>query len=702
MIRRDIIQLTFALHFTVGNPAFAQKTVIYQPDNSNLANPERGFYSQSWLFLGERLSAFYLKNLRVQENVTLIRIPFRVPDFRDKPFSEEVLTTIEEAFNAAREAGIKVIPRIAYSYGSEEPDAPLDIVLQHIQQLKPILRKHGDVIAFMNAGFIGAWGEWHSSSNELANDNQARKAILFALLDALPPDRMVNLRYNYHKRPIFGTDQPLTKEEAFNGSKRARTGGLNDCFRASFYDVGTYTWQGDIEGEKDYLSQDNRFVPQSGETCGQSEYSDCATSLKDLERMRWDALNRDYEENVLNDWKDQGCYPAVNKKLGYRFVLESTEVLSASLSAGQMLRATVKLRNEGWGKAYNPRRLELILRNQQSGKVTKISLDQDPRRWLIDDGVISLAIKKKLPNNVADGTYELLLNLPDPAPSLSSRPEYSIRLANQDTWEAITGYNKLNTTVTVTNQAPPFSDNGAGLGYALYNNRNLSGPASKMGTDATVNFNWKTAGKETGLPKNNFSVRWTGQVQPEFSEAYTFYTRADDGTRLWVNGELLIDDWTNHAVREKSGKITLQAGQKYDIKLEYFENGGKAVCKLLWKSTSQSKQVIPQAHLYPDSDVTARTFTNFLKRPSDEPQKLGEAEITVYPNPVGTEGLTVVLPESVERGTVSIVNLSGQELLRQPFVGASLSLARRELSPGTYVIRIITKQFTHTQSMIIP
>ena len=696
MRRNNAIRSLLILLFTgFASGAWAQKVVTYQRDNRNFANPERGFYTQRWLFPGERLSAASLATLREQEQVTLIRIPFRVPDFRNKPFSPEVLTTMEEAFNAARAAGLKVIPRVVYSYGPDEPDAPLAVVLQHIEQIKPIVRRHADVIAFMNAGFIGAWGEWHSSSNGLADDNQARRAILFALLDALPPERMVNLRYNYHKRPIFGTDNPLTESEGFNGSRRARTGALNDCFRASFDDVGTYTWRGDIEGEKDYLNQDNRFVPQSGETCGQSEYSDCATSLKDLKRMRWDALNRDFDETVLNDWKAQGCYSTVSQKLGYRFALQRAIVPDTPLSAGQTFNATVTLLNEGWGKVYNPRRPELILRNQESGKTITLPLDQDPRRWLLDEGIITVNIQEKLPVDAGDGTYQLLLNLPDPAPALAKRPEYSIRFANQGTWEASTGYNDLQATVTITTNGPPASGAGTGLRYALYPNRNLTGSPTKTGTDATVNFDWQSAGKAAGLPRDNFSVRWTGQVQAQYSEAYTFSTRSDDGVRLWVNGKKLIDHWTDHAVREARGTITLQAGKKYDIKLEYYEHQGKAVCQLRWSSASQAKQVIPQSRLYAPGN-NARSLANAPKGAAGEPA------VSIYPNPVDTDGLTITLPPGTTQGTLSIVSLSGQEMLRQAFTGSSFSVSRQTLAKGTYLVRITTDQVTHTQKIVVP
>ena len=100
-----------------------------------------------------------------------------------------------------------------------------------------------------------------------------------------------------------------------------------------------------------------------------------------------------------------------------------------------------------------------------------------------------------------------------------------------------------------------------------------------------------------------FSARWTGQIEPKFSEEYGVHTLSNDGVRLWINGERIIDNWTDHGEVEDTGKIKLEAGKKYDLKLEYFYNGGNGVTKLLWSSASQSKEVIPSHALFlPNKD----------------------------------------------------------------------------------------------------
>ena len=122
-------------------------------------------------------------------------------------------------------------------------------------------------------------------------------------------------------------------------------------------------------------------------------------------------------------------------------------------------------------------------------------------------------------------------------------------------------------------------------------------------TDSVVNFNWGTGSPAASVSADTFTVRWTGSVQPLVSDTYTFYTTADDGVRLWVNNQLIVDDWQDQSATERSGNITLVGQQRYNIRMEYYENGGSAVASLAWSSPSFSKAIVPQ------TTVTAAAIT---------------------------------------------------------------------------------------------
>ena len=120
-------------------------------------------------------------------------------------------------------------------------------------------------------------------------------------------------------------------------------------------------------------------------------------------------------------------------------------------------------------------------------------------------------------------------------------------------------------------------------------------------TDATVNFDWASGSPVPGVVKtDDFSVRWTGQVQAPVTGNYTFSTVSDDGVRLWINGVRRIDNWTNHApTTNTSAPIALVAGTKYSVVMEYYERTGGAVARLRWAYPGQGTQTIPQSRLFP-------------------------------------------------------------------------------------------------------
>lgn len=165
-------------------------------------------------------------------------------------------------------------------------------------------------------------------------------------------------------------------------------------------------------------------------------------------------------------------------------------------------------------------------------------------------------------------------------------------------WAPNYHWNNSAGTVAVTQGQVPNS--GTGLKGEYYANNSLTSPVTLTRTDTTVNFTWGTAAPVNKIPKDNFSVRWSGQVEAPVSGSYTFSTVSDEGIRLWVNGQLLMDDWIAHTSRERAGTpITLAAGQRYTIRIDYYEKTGSATARLLWAYPGQAKVVVPKGRLYP-------------------------------------------------------------------------------------------------------
>jgi hypothetical protein len=131
----------------------------------------------------------------------------------------------------------------------------------------------------------------------------------------------------------------------------------------------------------------------------------------------------------------------------------------------------------------------------------------------------------------------------------------------------------------------------------------FSGPPTLTRTDAVVNFNWGSGSPDPTISVDNFTARWTGSVQPQFNEPYTFYTTSDDGIRVIfsLNGQLVtnIDSWVDQSPTEHTGSpLNLLSGQRYNVEIDYYEHGGGAVASFSWSSPSTAKAIVPTSQLY--------------------------------------------------------------------------------------------------------
>lgn len=444
-------------------PNLNTATTSYVGSEENFPNPERGLFVSMEPHGNKAISPLELSALQQmrKNNISLVRKYYLLSDFRNKPISQSFLDMIANDCQTARKAGVKLIVRFTYNWLGGGDDAPTSITLTHLEQLKPLLQENYDVIAYMEAGFIGNWGEWHGSKNNHVDSwtldaSADAKQILHKILSVLPPQRMVALRYSKHKKQILGNN-PLSSAEAFNGSSRARTGHHNDAFRAGTSDMGTYSSSNPVQvaQEKAWFNLDNQYVVQGGEPAGVGSLasSNCRDTLADLAQMRWSALsiNQTDSTQVYQQWQAQGCMTEIQHRLGYRFRLLNSTV-PKTVNPGGTFSMKFSVANDGWASPYNPRRLEVVLRNTQTGKEYYLPVSEALRRWA--PGVTKVVnVEGNLPNDISPGEYQVLLNLPDPHSKLRNRPEYSIRLANQYMWEPSTGYNSLLQNIRVDPQA---------------------------------------------------------------------------------------------------------------------------------------------------------------------------------------------------------------------------------------------------------
>jgi hypothetical protein len=222
---------------------------------------------------------------------------------------------------------------------------------------------------------------------------------------------------------------------------------------------------------------------------------------------------------------------------------------------------------------------------------------------------------------------------------------------------------------------------GDGLSAAYFNGLNFETPVFSRKDDA-INFDWGWGSPDPTIHTDTFSVRWTGQVQPKYSELYTFYLNSDNGRRLWVNGQLIIDKWIDDSGTTYSGTISLTAGQRYDIKVEYFESHSAANIKLEWSSASQLREVVPQNQLYSAAAAPAARIAVAA------PVITSPVRLAINPNPV-TDNVTIkVMNTKEDQLLVRIYNISGTTVLSSKRIGNGQQIDLSALPAGVYLINV--------------
>ena len=237
-----------------------------------------------------------------------------------------------------------------------------------------------------------------------------------------------------------------------------------------------------------------------------------------------------------------------------------------------------------------------------------------------------------------------------------------------------------------------------GLNAEYYPSRNFLGnPVERL--DAQINYNWNEDEPLENFTPDEYSVRWTGFIVPEIGESYTFYTRSDDGMRVWLDGVQIINNWQVQAVNEVSSEaISLEAGRLYPVTVEYFEGGGQAQAHFLWSSNSTIKQPVPFLQLIPDATAIG-----------GEPGEPPVTTLTVdalYPNPIRQTGTLVFeLPES-SNVRIKIFDSLGREVskIHESLFGSgahSVDLDVGQLASGVYFYVLETDTERLTEQFIV-
>jgi hypothetical protein len=426
----------------------------FKPSTANYPNPGRGFYAWS----GDDFAESYdpgsvQKAYSAGYRLLLGRVPLN--NFRTSDFSAAWLAKLGASFAKMRAAGMKLTMVFSYDFTEGGRDASAAQIKRHLEQLKPVLDANADVIAYMRGGFIGAWGEWHSSKsgnscgyNAPANVSCATASanqviVRDALAANVPATTQIGIRYPIDLRRWYPTP----------GAQK-RFGLHNDCFLAGPTDTGTYE-DPSLRGYVQALSENAAF---GGETCqdaGEAPLrSTCADILREgpLYHVSW--LNLEFAPIFIDAWRAGGCFEQVAASMGYRIQLDDIAHVE-SASAGTSVNFEIELRNVGWARVFGgARKLTVRLKHRATGAVI-VGTGGDLQTLASQaTAATKLNVAIVIPASAALGDYDVLLSAPDPAPSIAPDPRYAIRFANADApqgqaWDSGGAAFKTGTTVTV-------------------------------------------------------------------------------------------------------------------------------------------------------------------------------------------------------------------------------------------------------------
>jgi len=635
----------------------AQTTTInYTGTTADIANPERGIYhyTETHSSSYSALNTATLQGFRTTENVTLIYRIFYLEDFVAAPISNSYLANIQADFNAARAAGIKCIVRFSYTdqanpwppaapYG----DATKAWMLYHIAQLEPYLQANSDIIAVAQAGFIGIWGEWYyttyfgdPNAGPLTATNYAdRKEVLDRLLTALPTTRMIQVRTPAYKYKLYngGSIVPITNAQAFDGTSLSRIGHHNDCFLASSDDYGTYS---NTTTEYPYLNAETNYVPMGGETCAlNAPRTDCnGDALNEFSEFHWSFINRDYINTVWNGWISQGCSTQIKSTLGYRFQL-NTGTYSTTAKPGGGFDINLSLSNTGWASPYNPRLVEVVLKNSSDGKICRARLPVDPRLWLAGANQ-TLNYSIAIPSNFPNGTYNVYLSLPDPETNLYEKAAYSIRLANSNTtWDAATGYNYLGFDLTIDNS---------------YSAPDYTGSPTFDLCYGSLPVKWVEFKVENINGSN--SLEWI--TETEESNSYFEVERSVDGIQY-----------------EKITKINASENNHYYSYLDPYPPKGKVYYRISQYDLNGSFSYSPIR--------SCTVKSNWL----------------ISPNPFSDYAKIELATDDSTSIQIEIFDMTGNCVVKENYTSGNVHVGQ-ELKPGIYLLRVISQGDSYCTSLV--
>lgn len=312
--------------------------------------------------------------------------------------------------------------------------------------------------------------------------------------------------------------------------------------------------------------------------------------LKEVLKKQWG-----FKGFVMSDWgSTHNCVPAVKSGLDLEMAgneIQNEEALRYHLSTGEISMSDIdsKVKNIlrtliAFGFFDKDQLDTTIPLNNPTSVQTALNVSRDGIVLLKNENDI-LPLKKETTPNIAVIGNNALIFAAGGGSGLVTPFSYTTYFDGLEKLGLEKGFNVRLVEKYDHMQDALFVSSGSqetGLKGEYFNNKSLSGTPVYTKTDKRIGFEWTAGSGVEGVNKNDFSVRWTGELRPLETATYDFIVSGDDGFRLFIDGEKVIDEFVDGALRERKISKTVNAGQKYSIRLEYFQAGGGASIDFAW------------------------------------------------------------------------------------------------------------------------
>lgn len=445
---------------STGTPVSANFTAL-SVSASILPNPDRGWAGYSG---GDFVNGYSAASVTSAYN-NGYRLVFAYVDigaFRGTTISTAWLNQFQANLNDVRSKGMKIVATIYYDYTGAGNDDTAANMAVHMAQLKPYLYANADVIPFWKAGLIGAYGEWHSSQHQntcgfnsgttpCSTANANRLLARNFILDNVHPYTSVLFRFPDDLMQWYPTVS--TQNQAFNGTRQSRAAFVNDCQLSAGNDTGTFSvYNGGFStsSQMTYTGQSTAYTAYGGElsnSCSTPHRTTCADVRADWAtfHVQWMKDAGTDQAEWTNAWTAGGCYNEVVNRMGYRLQYDSISHQGTAV-AGQTITASVNLRNVGFGRFLDPRKLKLVF---VLGGTTIPCTSRVDMRSLPAQGTSSfnISVPCTVPPGTPAGTYAGYLQVLDR--SNPGTAKFAVQPANATAgWDA-TNFRYATTTTLV-------------------------------------------------------------------------------------------------------------------------------------------------------------------------------------------------------------------------------------------------------------